>query len=86
MARVSVSKAREELTEILSKAALKGERTIVSRGRKDLAAVVPIGDLRRLEGLARQEIDRRDLEEARAALAEPGDNIPLRQVKKELGL
>jgi hypothetical protein len=39
--------------------------------------------LRRAE---RAEMDREDVEAARAALAEPGENISLEQVKKELGL
>jgi len=40
-------------------------------------------DLRLLERLAREEEDRLDLE---AALAEPGENIPLKRLKKELAL
>ena len=32
------------------------------------------------------EMDREDIEDARAALTEPGENISLEQVKKELGL
>ena len=51
-----------------------------------MAAVIPIEDLRLLERLAREEMDRLDLEDARAALAEPGKNVPLEVVKKELGL
>ena len=43
-------------------------------------------DLRPLERLAQEEMDRIDLEAARAALAEPGGNIPLEQIKNELGL
>jgi hypothetical protein len=39
--------------------------------------------LRRAE---RAEMDRQDVEAACAALAEPGENISLEQVKKELGL
>jgi HEPN domain-containing protein len=36
--------------------------------------------------LARDEMDRQDLEHARAALSEPGENIPIEAVKKDLGL
>jgi hypothetical protein len=39
-----------------------------------------------LRRAARAEMDRADLEDARAALAEPGDSLSLEQVKKELGL
>jgi prevent-host-death family protein len=85
MTRVNVSKAREEFPELVNRAAYGREATIVSRRRKDLAAVVSIEDLCLLEGLAREETDRRDLEDARAALAEPGENVPLEVVKKKLG-
>ena len=86
MTRLNVSKAREEFSEIVNRAAYGKERTIVSRRGRDLAAVIPIDDLRLLERLAREEMDRIDIEDARTALAEPGENIPLEQVKKNLGL
>jgi len=86
MTRLNLSKAREEFPDVVKRAAYGKERTIVSRRGKDLAAVIPIEDLHLLERLTREEVDRIDLEDARAALAEPGENIPLEQVKKELGL
>jgi prevent-host-death family protein len=85
MTRLNVSKAREEFPDIVNRAAYGKERTIVSRRGKDLAAVIPIEDLRLLEQLAREEMDRQDIEAAQAALAEPGDNVPLGVVKKKLG-
>lgn len=85
MTRLNVSKAREEFPELVNRAAYAKERTIVSRRGKDLAAVIPIEDLRLLERLTREETDRLDIEEARAALAEPGENIPLRDFMKDLG-
>lgn len=86
MTRLNVSKAREEFPEVVNRAAYGKERTIVCRRGKDLAAVIPIEDLRLLERLAQEEMDRIDVEAARAALAEPGENISLEQVKEELGL
>jgi len=86
MTRLNVSKARDEFPEIVNRAAYGQERTIVSRRGKDMAAVIPIDDLRLLERLSRQEMDRIDLREARESLAEPGENIPMEQLKKELGL
>jgi prevent-host-death family protein len=86
MPRLNVSKAREGFPEIVNRAAQKKERTILSRRGKDLAAVVPIEDLRLLERLTRQEEDRLDIEDARNALRETGKSIPLEQAKKKLNL
>ena len=85
MTRLNVSKAREEFPEVVNRAAYGKERIIVSRRGKDLAAVIPIEDLRLLERLAEEEMDRIDLEAAHAALAEPGENISLRDLMQELG-
>jgi prevent-host-death family protein len=88
MAHLNVSRAREEFPEIVNRAAYGKERTIVSRRGKDLAAVIPIEDLRLLERLAREEMDRADLEDARAALkeAEEEGTISLEEARKRLGL
>ena len=85
MTRLNVSKAREEFPDLVNRAAYGKERTIVSRRGKDLAAVIPMEDLRLLERLAREEMDRLDIESARLALAEPGKNIALRDLMNELG-
>jgi prevent-host-death family protein len=88
MTRLSVSKAREEFPEIVNRAAYGNERTIVSRRGKDLAAVISIDDLRLLELLAQEEIDRQDIADARAALKEAKEKgtIPLEEARKRLGL
>jgi prevent-host-death family protein len=88
MTRLTVSKAREEFPEIVNRAAYAKERTIVSRRGKDLAAVIPIEDLRLLDRLAREEMDRIDIEDALAALkeAEEKGTIPLEEAIKRLGL
>ena len=87
MTRLNVSKAREEFPEVVNRAAYGKERTIVSRRGKDLAAVIPMDDLHLLERLAREEMDRIDLEDARAALkeAEEKGTISLRDLMRELG-
>jgi len=88
MTRLSVSKAREEFPEIVNRAAYGNERTIVSRRGKDLAAVISIDDLRLLELLEQEEIDRQDIADARAALKEAKEKgtIPLEEARKRLGL
>ena len=85
MTRLNVSRARDEFPELVNRAAYAKERTVVSRRGKDVAAVVPMEDLRRLERLTREEQDRLDIEEARTALAERGKRIPLREFMKGLG-
>lgn len=88
MTRLNVSKAREEFPEVVNRAAYGNERTIVSRRGKDLAAVIPIDDLRLLERLAQEEMDRIDIADARAALkeAEEKGTISLEDARKQLGL
>ena len=84
MARVNIAKSQEEFPQIVKRAAKDKERTIVSRNGKDLAAVIPMEDLRLLDRLKKREMDRLDIEAAREALAERGQNISLRELMKEL--
>ena len=88
MTRLNVSKAREEFPEIVNRAARGNETTIVSHRGKDLAAVISIDDLRLLERLAQEEMDRVDIDDALASLAEAKENgtIPLEEARKRLGL
>ena len=66
MVKFSTAEAREKLGMIIQKAAVEKERIVLTRRGKELAALVPMEDVRFLEELE----DRLDLEEARAALAE----------------
>ena len=66
MVKFSTAEARGKLALIIQKAAVEKERIILTRRGKELAALVPMEDMRFLEELE----DRLDLEEARAALAE----------------
>ena len=87
MTRLNVSKAREEFPELVTRAVLVKERTIVSRHGKDVAAVIPIEDLRLLERLSKEEMDRVDLADALEALkeAKAKGTVPLDDLIKELG-
>jgi prevent-host-death family protein len=78
--KITTSTARTEFADILNRAAYAGERVILHRHKKPVAAVVPIEDLEILEQIE----DRADLEEVRKRLKEP--TIPWSKIKKELGL
>jgi prevent-host-death family protein len=81
MTRLSASAVREEFSETLNRVAYKGERIVLERRGKDVAALVPIEDLELLEELE----DRMDLDAARKALKEQG-SISLDELKVELGI
>ena len=78
--KLTTSSARSEFADILNRAAYAGERVILHRHKKPVAAVVPIKDLEILEQIE----DRADLDEVRKRLKEP--TIPWSKIKKELGL
>ncbi len=81
MTKVSTVEARERFSDIINRAAFGKERVVLTRRGKELAAVVPIEDMKLLEELE----DRLDVEAARQALKEEG-TIPWEKVKAELGL
>ncbi len=81
MTRLTASAVREEFSETLNRVAYKGERIVLERRGKDVAALVPVEDLVLLERLE----DRMDLEVARKALEEPG-SVSLGELKAELGI
>jgi len=79
--KLTASTTRQNFADILNRAAYGGERIIVHRRKKPVAAVVPIEDLELLEKLE----DEIDIAAARKALKEPG-SIPWETVKKKLRL
>ena len=66
MPTLDATKARDEFADTINRAAYGKERVILTRRGRELAAVVPIEDVRLLEELE----GRLDLQDARAALAE----------------
>jgi prevent-host-death family protein len=68
MSRANLGEVRANFTEALNRVAYGGERIVVGRRGKDVAALVPLEDLALLNELE----DRMDLEAAREALKEPG--------------
>jgi prevent-host-death family protein len=81
MTRVSTTRAREALSDVINRVAYQGERIVLERHGKDVVAMVPVEDLQLLEDLE----DRMDLEEARKRLKTPG-RVPWKEIKEKLGL
>ncbi len=79
--KLTASEARQNFSDILSRAEYRGERVIVHRGKKAVAAVVPIEDVELLERLE----DEIDIAAARKALKDPR-TIPWEKIKKDLKL
>lgn len=86
MERIKTHKARDEFGSVVNRVAYGKERIVLVRRNKPMAAIIPMEDLHLLERLIESEEDRIDLEEARKALAEPGENTPLDQFMEESGL
>ena len=84
MSIVTTVKARESFSEVINRSAYGKERIVLTRRGKEIAAVVPVEDLKLLEKLEA----RLDLEAIERALADPEnkESIPWDRVKKELGL
>jgi prevent-host-death family protein len=78
--KVTSSAARNDFAELVNRAAYGGERVIVHRRKKPVAALVPLADLQLLEQLE----DRIDLEDARRRLNEP--TVSWSKIKKDLDL
>lgn len=81
---IPASKMRDGLSDVVSRVAYGGERVIVERRGKELAAVVSVEDLRLLGRLIEEEEDRLDLEESRKILSDPEDSgrVYWREIKQ----
>ncbi|HVA86851.1 MAG TPA: type II toxin-antitoxin system Phd/YefM family antitoxin [Candidatus Saccharimonadales bacterium] len=82
MTSVGMTEARDELAELVNRATYGGERVIITRRGKPLAAIISAEDLAFFKELE----DANDVRAIEAAMAEGGEPIPLEQVKRELGL
>ena len=66
MASMKASEARQDFSDVLNRVAYGGERIILERRGKSVAAIVTVGDLELLERLE----DEQDIRAAKAALKE----------------
>jgi len=84
MNRMNASEARHEFAEVINRAAYRGERIILHRRGKDVAAIISVEDLALLERLE----DEQDVKAARAALreAQKKGTKPLSVLMDELGI
>lgn len=82
--RIAISDVRETLSSTLDRVEVGSERIIVNRRGKDIAALVPVADLKLLQAIE----DRMDIEDARAALAETRKkgSASWKSLKSQLGL
>jgi antitoxin (DNA-binding transcriptional repressor) of toxin-antitoxin stability system len=88
MSRVTAKKTKTPPGDRTLDRVERGERVVIRRGRKSVAALIPTEDLKLLERLIEEEEDRIDIESAEEALveAEKTGTIPWEKVKAELGL
>jgi len=88
MTTVTTKEARDQLSELVNRAAYGKERIILTRRGKGVAALVPLDDLLVLEQMMRRLEDQSDLEAAQKALEESKrkGTIPWEKIKEELGL
>ncbi|MCC6618936.1 MAG: type II toxin-antitoxin system Phd/YefM family antitoxin [Chloroflexi bacterium] len=84
MSERRISEARESFSTTINRVAFGRERVVLTRHGKRVAAVVPIEDLDLLESLE----DANDLDEVRAALADPANHerIDWEELKARLAL
>jgi hypothetical protein len=82
MSRTAATKSVNRIDGTLDRLRL-GQRIVLRKGRKAVAAVVSMEDLKLLEELD----DQLDVAKARRRLADPNEvPIPYQRIRKELGL
>lgn len=78
---ISITEIRDNLADALNRVAYGGERVVLKRRHKGIAALVSMEDLALLEELE----NRADIKAARKARKEKG-GVSLEDVKKRLGM
>lgn len=86
MTKLAASQARDTFADTLNRVAYRGERIVLRRRGKDLAAIVPIEDLKLIQKVE-DEIDRREAKKALADMKRRGlKPIAYERVRQRLGL
>lgn len=81
MTKVSMTKARQDFTNIANRVMFGDERICIQKNNKDAVALVPVEDLEILEAIE----DQIDIRAAKAALKK-GKFIDLEVLAKQLGV
>ena len=79
---MTTSEIRRIFSDVVNQVTQTGERVIIRRRDRDVAAIVPIEDLKLIERIE-NEID---VEEAKKILADNDTPVPWDEAMKELGL
>ena len=79
---ISTAEARKNFADIVNKVAYGKEPIVLTRRGQQVAALVSMDELELLQQIE----DYIDIEDAKKALAEPGENITAKEVWKQLGL
>jgi prevent-host-death family protein len=81
---LKLSEVRSKIAELVNRVHYRGDRIIIGRSGKELAAVIPVRDLRLLERLIEEAEDRIDVAEAERIEAEEPESIPWEDVRRDL--
>ena len=79
---VSTAEARKKFSEIVNKVAYGKEPIVLTRRGEEIAALISMEELEFLQLIE----ERIDIDDAKKALEEPGENISAEKLWKELGL
>lgn len=79
---ISTADARKKFADIVNKVAYGHDPVILTRRGENIAALVSMEELELLQQIE----DVIDINDAKKALSEPGDNVPSSKFWKKLGL
>ena len=80
--KISAADARKKFANIINRVAYGKESFVLTRRGEPLAAIVSIDDLKLLQEIEEQM----DIDDARKARNEPGENISWEKLREELEL
>jgi prevent-host-death family protein len=81
---LKLSDVRNNIADLVNRVHYRGERMIIGRAGKALAALIPMRDLRLLEHLIEEAEDRIDVAEADRIAADEPESIPWEEVRRGL--